>query len=1160
MYIQLPILSSFIFLSFHLAGQLSAPVQILEGSPQTGVVRVADFNKDGVEDMVVIKTQPYNWREETGLNQGLYLLIGHLENGFRSYEEVHLIEDRVYESDLIFPDYEGDGDMDIVYRDRTVGADPEFRLFENHIDSFSVETQLYDFFEALQFFGYTVVDLDGDSLSEYISTIDTFRVISVKDGIEHIQAFPRTNLLETTDVNGDSLMEILVSNSGQLQLLHADNGLNYTSETIMSDYRDNLIFSGNLDQDGGLELITRNNATDSFYLINNIENINTISRTAFHPSAITQMEILDLTGDGNVDILFPNRNQFLINDGNGEFTLTTPPLELLSIDWGGKFYQTLDNGVYQFWTRNEFRGFFEIQTYDMNTGSLTTEQVILPMRIVHSIDDAKSFDVNQDGYEDLVIASRWGAAFMYWEGQPNKHFGNLKYLLQGEYGARNFEFRDVNNDSIIDFCFAGLWSDRLGYALGDGLGNYPDKQYIDDDVPLMWGAAFEDFDGNGFVDALYTSIVDSIIYLSRNINGEFSAPEQVEHGYNYEDLIAKDYDLDGDYDLYVNNRGYLANDGMGNFTKTGDFDYLGDAFNHRHVDFDKDGDIDIITGLSTYMSNEGNTYEAVITGGAATREYYLAIDYNGDSYVDIVSPATDAYELYENTNNNSFSFDGIYRTVIGDSIPSAEDSYLTNIDVDGDGDLDALYVDASNLYFIEDLNGDPYLGGKVFLDSNQDSIFNDNDSGVTDIKVSLYESGELVASTYSDRFGNFNLYVEPGDYIIIAEPESECWNLLNSESINVSYDGTIRQDILVPVTLNPGEPTIDLTLSRAPTRCSFTIRYHIQAKNNGCGEAYGPICLELDSLIEQFSNISLENYDVDGNTICSESLSLLPGEALNFDLLIKVPSLDFLGEILNDQLSFIEMNIEGDTLSRIEENFFSVVQCAVDPNDKQATPDRTEEYDEPYILDETLEYTIRFQNVGTDTAFNIVITDTLSELLDMSTLRPVSASHDYLFNLDLRTREMRLQFNNILLPDSTTNEIESHGFFVFQIKPVEGLDDFDEIHNAANIFFDFNPPIRTNTVELVYIHNFGVLATDETEKAVELTFTPNPTSDVLKIESSFDYNRIEFLDLSGRLIWAPAAQESYDLSILESGLYLVKLYGNKNHNNRMATGRVIVVR
>ena len=56
--------------------------------------------------------------------------------------------------------------------------------------------------------------------------------------------------------------------------------------------------------------------------------------------------------------------------------------------------------------------------------------------------------------------------------------------------------------------------------------------------------------------------------------------------------------------------------------------------------------------------------------------------------------------------------------------------------------------------------------------------------------------------------------------------------------------------------------------------------------------------------------------------------------------------------------------------------------------------------DENYIYrGQDIEYLIRFQNTGTDTAFFVTIRDTLSDFLDITTVRPGASSHNYNFTV-----------------------------------------------------------------------------------------------------------------------------------------------------------------
>jgi uncharacterized repeat protein (TIGR01451 family) len=134
-----------------------------------------------------------------------------------------------------------------------------------------------------------------------------------------------------------------------------------------------------------------------------------------------------------------------------------------------------------------------------------------------------------------------------------------------------------------------------------------------------------------------------------------------------------------------------------------------------------------------------------------------------------------------------------------------------------------------------------------------------------------------------------------------------------------------------------------------------------------------------------------------------------------------------------------------------------------DPNDKLVLPAgvTAQHYT---AFGQELEYTVRFQNTGNDYAYRVVVVDTLSDQLDVRTLRVVGASHPYRFTVSGKGRPvLTFTFNNINLPDSTRDQAGSNGLVKFTIYPLQGLPEKTRIENFADIFFDYNPPVRTNT-------------------------------------------------------------------------------------------------
>src|SRR5262245_45153976 len=76
-------------------------------------------------------------------------------------------------------------------------------------------------------------------------------------------------------------------------------------------------------------------------------------------------------------------------------------------------------------------------------------------------------------------------------------------------------------------------------------------------------------------------------------------------------------------------------------------------------------------------------------------------------------------------------------------------------------------------------------------------------------------------------------------------------------------------------------------------------------------------------------------------------------------------------------------------------------------------------------LQDTLHYKIEFQNVSGGTVNDAIIIDTLDPDLDTLTLEILPGSHPFVFSRD--GYELTWTYQGLLLPDSATDEIGSHG-------------------------------------------------------------------------------------------------------------------------------------
>jgi len=247
------------------------------------------------------------------------------------------------------------------------------------------------------------------------------------------------------------------------------------------------------------------------------------------------------------------------------------------------------------------------------------------------------------------------------------------------------------------------------------------------------------------------------------------------------------------------------------------------------------------------------------------------------------------------------------------------------------------------------------------------------------------------------------------------------------------------------------------------------------------------------------------------------------------------------------------------------------IQClpiinSYDPNDKQASPSGLTE--NGYVMPKTpIEYMIRFQNTGSDTAFTVVVVDTLSKALNPATIELGASSHSYELNIVGKDTSLIIfAFKKINLPDSTTNNPGSNGFVKFTISPYDTIPENTVIKNTADIYFDYNEPIRTNTVKQIL--NDTILDSRSTYKDtiymyyaplnVEQTSTspnlfakvyPNPATESLFVEKPNEISelKVQILSLNGQLIFSDKFQESrkeFNLNKLNSGVYIIKVSAN----------------
>ncbi len=193
-----------------------------------------------------------------------------------------------------------------------------------------------------------------------------------------------------------------------------------------------------------------------------------------------------------------------------------------------------------------------------------------------------------------------------------------------------------------------------------------------------------------------------------------------------------------------------------------------------------------------------------------------------------------------------------------------------------------------------------------------------------------------------------------------------------------------------------------------------------------------------------------------------------------------------------------------------------------------------------------LQYTIHFENMGNDTAFNIFIMDTLSDNLNVHSFEVLTSSA--VMNIS-KTRSsghniIRFDFPNINLLDSSHHN-ECDGFVMFKIK-TKNLSSGATILNRAGIYFDTNPVIMTNAVENI-VSCATLNQQNITSGCIEIY--PNPTSNQLSVKTDNDtYTSLSITNTMGQQIMQQqfsASQSNVDVKMLPPGLYYIMLRGEQ---------------
>ena len=245
---------------------------------------------------------------------------------------------------------------------------------------------------------------------------------------------------------------------------------------------------------------------------------------------------------------------------------------------------------------------------------------------------------------------------------------------------------------------------------------------------------------------------------------------------------------------------------------------------------------------------------------------------------------------------------------------------------------------------------------------------------------------------------------------------------------------------------------------------------------------------------------SIAATSVVGNTYTYKIGTLNPGTFGTIYLDVNVPLTYSLGTTLCDTTYILTTTNDIDTSDNVSYNCQSVVN-SYDPNMKSVSPTGV---DIDHKIDTTVKEInnrIDFQNLGNDRTYNVRVEDTIdSAVYLINTLSMDYSSHPY--RMVVNGNKIIWYFDNLQLTPKTQNEDSSKGFVTFSMRLKGSLPHKTKIQNKAEIFFDFNPAIITNTVlNTIFIPCDSIQASfvisDSNNRTVGLKYTGSKVDTII---------------------------------------------------------------
>lgn len=389
------------------------------------------------------------------------------------------------------------------------------------------------------------------------------------------------------------------------------------------------------------------------------------------------------------------------------------------------------------------------------------------------------------------------------------------------------------------------------------------------------------------------------------------------------------------------------------------------------------------------------------------------------------------------------------------------------------------------------------IQGTLFDDANADCQWN---SGTEQILPSAW-----IQCTPN----NYYTYANNAQYTLVVNPSIAANYTLTPYSYNSYITPSCAAASGISVATSAGNtytgkdfpmivtPVEDLAIYGSRLGAAFpggTFNYYIHVGNNGT-VAQSPTvsCTHDPNLNFLGANPTPISYNPVTHTITwsLSSLSMYQYQSINCQF--SVPTTAVIGTAIPMAMSVTPVaNDVTPTNNSYTDNFLTV--GPYDPNMIEVSPKGTGTPGFISVNDSILEYVVHFQNTGNWPAQNVVIKQLIDSDLNIVSIEKLTSSHACTIAWE-GNNTLAFNFNNIQLPDSFANEPGSHGFVTYKVHIKPNLQPLTPIKADADIYFDYNLPIKTN--EVTNTIKLDTRIEKASAKAFEIV--PNPAENQIRL-------------------------------------------------------------